>query len=117
MFDSLASVQQALLTAGLSDESTNVQTQKRWYRRLSQRAAVSLILTEHPELGVSVLMIQRAIHPGDPWSGQMGFPGGKVDPEDDHITATALRECQEELALDINVLSRIGRLSDILARP
>ena len=44
-----------------------------------------------------VLMIQRAKHKGDPWSGHMAFPGGKYEPEDDSLWETALRECKEEL--------------------
>jgi 8-oxo-dGTP pyrophosphatase MutT (NUDIX family) len=91
--------------------------QKKWYRALSQRAAVAIIVQEHPELGPAFLMIQRAEKDGDPWSGQMAFPGGKHDTDDEHITHTALRESFEELGLEENLLQRFGRLSDILARP
>lgn len=76
-----------------------------------------MIVCDHTELGPSLLMIQRAIHKHDPWSGQMAFPGGKHDTDDAHITATALRELSEELSIDDQHLSRFGRLSDILARP
>ncbi|OED50976.1 hypothetical protein ACH42_00455 [Endozoicomonas sp. (ex Bugula neritina AB1)] len=90
---------------------------KKWYRSLSQRAAVCMIAADKPGLGLSLLMIQRATVEGDPWSGQMAFPGGKQDTHDPHITATALREAKEELAIGSEHLQRIGRLSDILARP
>lgn len=33
-------------------------------------------------------------------AGQVAFPGGRADPEDDSPVATALREAQEEVALD-----------------
>jgi 8-oxo-dGTP pyrophosphatase MutT (NUDIX family) len=33
-------------------------------------------------------------------SGQVAFPGGKIDPEDDGPAAAALREAHEEVALD-----------------
>lgn len=91
--------------------------QKKWYRALSQRAAVAIIVHDHPQLGPSFLMIQRAEREGDPWSGQMAFPGGKHDTDDQHITHTALREIEEELGVKGGLLRRFGRLSDILARP
>jgi 8-oxo-dGTP pyrophosphatase MutT (NUDIX family) len=91
--------------------------QKKWYRALSQRAAVAIIVEDHPQLGLAFLMIQRAEREGDPWSGQMAFPGGKHDTDDQHITHTALREIEEELGVPGKSLHRFGRLSDILARP
>lgn len=93
------------------------QANKKWYRSLAQRAAVSIIVDDKPDLGAAFLMIQRAEHNGDPWSGQMAFPGGKHDGDDANITQTALRECYEELGIEANALNRFGRLSDILARP
>lgn len=117
MFESVADLKQAVLSSGFSDSSTSLNASKKWYRALSQRAGVCIIVCEHPELGPALLMIQRAIHEGDPWSGQMAFPGGKHDTNDVHITATALRELSEELAIDATPLTRFGRLSDILARP
>ena len=93
------------------------QGQKKWYRSLSQRAAVCMIAQDRPDLGLSLLMIQRATVEGDPWSGQMAFPGGKQDADDPNITLTALREAEEELSINSEHLTRIARLSDILARP
>ena len=40
-----------------------------------RRAAVALILS-HTGSGYRMLFIERATHPGDPWSGNIGFPGG-----------------------------------------
>lgn len=93
------------------------QANKKWYRRLCTRAAVAIILYDHPDLGLSCLMIERASAEGDPWSGQMAFPGGKSDIDDDNITLTALRESFEELSIDQQAISRVSRLSDIMARP
>ena len=47
------------------------------------RAAVAIILQETAEDGVSVLIIERARHDGDPWSGALAFPGGRLEPGED----------------------------------
>lgn len=106
-----------MLDASLTETFRHYPAQKKWYRALSQRAGVSILLDDRPNIGLSILMIQRAHHEADPWSGQMAFPGGKSDDDDEHITATALRESFEELNIHDSDVSRVGRLSDILARP
>lgn len=93
------------------------QGEKKWYRHLSRRAAVAIIINPEHSLGPSLLMIERAKAEGDPWSGQMAFPGGKTDLVDANITQTACRESFEELAIEQNSIKRIARLSDILAKP
>ncbi len=88
---------------------------KKWYRRFVSRSAVALIVREAAD-GPEVLMIERAEREGDPWSGQMAFPGGKSDHGDKNNFHTALRETHEEIGLDIDVHSQyLARLSDILS--
>jgi 8-oxo-dGTP pyrophosphatase MutT (NUDIX family) len=50
----------------------------------------------------SVLFIRRAARPGDPWSGDMAFPGGRHEPTDPDLRHTAMRETAEELGLDLS---------------
>ncbi|HXK09347.1 MAG TPA: CoA pyrophosphatase [Vicinamibacteria bacterium] len=64
------------------------------------RAAVALVLREGKE-GVEILFIRRAEHEKDPWSGHMGFPGGRAEPDDPSPEATAVRETLEETGLDL----------------
>ena len=80
---------------------------------VTRKAAVAAILRDG-DGGVELLFIRRAEHPRDPWSGQMGLPGGRVDPGDASPLAAALRETREEIALDLEALGRpLGRLSEV----
>jgi 8-oxo-dGTP pyrophosphatase MutT (NUDIX family) len=83
------------------------------------RAAVALILrgAESGAAGVpEVLLIERARHPEDPWSGHMAFPGGRVDPSDPHPRAAAERETLEEVGLSLAGAETLGRLDDLEGR-
>jgi 8-oxo-dGTP pyrophosphatase MutT (NUDIX family) len=79
------------------------------------RAAVALVLRDAPA-GPDVLLIERARHPEDPWSGHMAFPGGRVDPGDLHTRAAAERETLEEVGLSLAGAEQIGRLDDLEGR-
>ena len=57
----------------------------------------------------TVLLTRRAVHMST-HSGQVAFPGGKVDPEDASIHATALREAHEEVGLHARHVQIIGQL-------
>ncbi len=46
-------------------------------------------------------------------SGQISFPGGKVDDTDADLTAAALREADEELGIDPRTVHVLGRLGDV----
>ena len=45
------------------------------------RAAVAIMVRE-ARAATEMLMIRRATREGDPWSGHMGFPGGRRDAGD-----------------------------------
>lgn len=75
-------------------------------------AAVALIL-RYSAAGQEVLFIERARHDADPWSGDLGFPGGKVEADDRDERRTAERETREEIALDLETARYLGRLADI----
>ena len=91
--------------------------EKKLLRRFMKRSAVAMILqVRHDE--PHILMIKRAQRKGDPWSGHMAFPGGRMDPEDRNGFAVAVRETGEEIGLYLGERDRcIGRLSELNARP
>ena len=61
-------------------------------------AAVLVPLVEHAD-EPSILLTRRADHL-EKHSGQVAFPGGKVEDSDDSPIAAALREAEEEIGLD-----------------
>ena len=86
-------------------------------RPLMKRSAVAMIL-QIRQGELHILMIKRAEREGDPWSGHMAFPGGRMDKADANGYAVAVRETEEEVGLTLGPRDRcLGRLSDFRARP
>lgn len=84
----------------------------------ARRAAVAALLHPALDTGVtSILLIKRSERPGDRWSGQMAMPGGRSQPEDDGLLATARRECCEEVGVDPGEDSLLGSMDPLAARP
>ncbi len=91
-----------------------------------RNAAVALIL--RPPSGVDdpavrrcdFLAIRRAESDGDPWSGQMALPGGRLDRADPGLLGAAIRETCEETGVDLYgpaaVLGRIEALRPMAVR-
>lgn len=79
------------------------------------RASVAAVLRVGVH-GPEVLLIKRAEHPDDPWSGHMAFPGGREEEQDDDLVQTAVRETREEIGIDLaRAATLLGPLDDVEA--
>ncbi|MBV8605132.1 MAG: CoA pyrophosphatase [Pelomonas sp.] len=74
------------------------------------QAAVLVPLVERPE-GLSLLLTRRTAHLRA-HAGQISFPGGGAEAEDDSPEATALRETREEIGLAAEHIEVLGRLNE-----
>jgi NTP pyrophosphohydrolases including oxidative damage repair enzymes len=67
--------------------------------RIMIDAAIMIPVYRAADGSLRIVMILR--NPGGVHGGQIAFPGGKRDPEDETMLDTALREVREELGLDV----------------
>jgi 8-oxo-dGTP pyrophosphatase MutT (NUDIX family) len=79
-----------------------------------RRAAVALVLRGHTE-GPELLIIKRSEAERDHWSGHLALPGGRMEPEDESLLVTAMRETFEEVGIDLRaggeVVARLGTVT------
>jgi 8-oxo-dGTP pyrophosphatase MutT (NUDIX family) len=72
-------------------------------------AAVLVPVVDRPEPGVILTLRPETMRRH---AGQVSFPGGRIDPEDDDAVAAALREAEEEIGLPRGEVEVIG-IADI----
>lgn len=77
-------------------------------------AGVLVLIAPGPDGSARVILTERPTYDGL-HSGEISFPGGKVEPGDVDIVATALREATEEVGLDPAAagLTIVGRLDEV----
>ena len=82
-----------------------------------RRAAILLALRARADGEPELLMIKRAEAEGDPWSGHIACPGGRMEPDDRDLAVTAVRETLEETGVDVARDGRLlGHLDDLYPR-
>ena len=105
-----AELQPAALRRRFSEPPTwapEVVAEPVWTEGSPRHASVliPILMREHP----TVLLTQRTLHLST-HSGQVAFPGGKVEAGDADAAATALREAQEEIGLEPAFVQVLGLL-------
>jgi 8-oxo-dGTP pyrophosphatase MutT (NUDIX family) len=103
---------QRRLAAGLQQPTGPVQPESA-LDPSTNWAAVAVIVAPEPD---SVLLIRRAERDGDPWSGHIGLPGGRLDQDDSNLIETARREAAEEVGWTLPPDRLLGRLPDVWPR-
>ena len=82
-----------------------------------KEAAVALVLVPRASDDADLLLIRRATRDGDPWSGQIGLPGGLLSPGDRSLEEAAIRETMEEVGLDLQAAGLVlGALDELRPR-
>lgn len=79
-------------------------------RSLAEAAVLLLVRPADP---LELLLIERAEKEGDPWSGHMALPGGRREPRDADLLATALRETDEETGIVVPHGHVLGGLDEL----
>ena len=102
----LADVRAAMETAG-----SPVRSERETMPGIDLASAVLAPLYEHH--GDLYVVLTRRTWQLRSHSGEVSFPGGRQDPEDLDLWATALREADEEIALDASSVERIGELDHL----
>ena len=75
-------------------------------------AVVAILLWDEPRRGLQTLLVQRAEREGDPWSGQIGLPGGRVKQRAETPRTALHREVKEEVGIKLEEVGvELGSLS------
>lgn len=77
----------------------------------SRFAAVAIIVSVTEESS-ELFLIKRTVHPNDPWSGQIGLPGGHHETKDKDLSETAIRETVEETTITLTHDHLICQIDD-----
>lgn len=76
-------------------------------------AEAAVLLAVRATDPLELLLIERAEKEGDPWSGHMALPGGRREPDDRDLLATALRETMEETRIQVPQEAVLGALDEV----
>jgi 8-oxo-dGTP pyrophosphatase MutT (NUDIX family) len=80
------------------------------------RESAVLILFYPSDNQVFIPLILRPQYDGV-HGGQMAFPGGRAEKEDENLIRTALREAQEEIGVRVSDIKVLGKLTKLFIPP
>ncbi|OGD53988.1 hypothetical protein A3K81_00560 [Candidatus Bathyarchaeota archaeon RBG_13_60_20] len=80
----------------------------------SAHAAVAILVRPTTD-DLEFFLVKRAEALGDPWSGDMAFPGGKKTPGDRSLMDTVAREVREETGIDLDASRAVGFMEPLFS--
>jgi 8-oxo-dGTP pyrophosphatase MutT (NUDIX family) len=98
-----------LTPQSLIEKLTKQLSPKPW----SHAQAAVAILVKPNQNDLEFFLVKRAEVDDDPWSGDMAFPGGKKNFQDQTLVDTAIREVLEETSIDLSKREVIGFIEPI----
>lgn len=99
--------------AGYGDHRWNPGIEPLFFQRPLRDAAVLVPVVDHGEQ--ATLLLTKRAEQLRSHSGQVAFPGGRIDPTDGSPEEAALREAEEEIGLDRSFVDVIGRMPDYVS--
>lgn len=81
---------------------------------LKRRPAAVAVVVVAGDSGDELLVVRRAMYPGDPWSGHIALPGGSSEPGDHSLEETARRETLEETGIDLAESECVAALGSVV---
>ncbi len=93
----------------LIEKLTRQLSPKPW----SHAQAAVAILVKPKQNDIELFLVKRAEVDDDPWSGDMAFPGGKKNLQDQTLVDTVEREVLEETNIDLHKIDVIGFMEPI----
>ncbi len=85
-------------------------------QKTARKAAVMVLFYPGDNSETHMILILRRTYKGV-HSNQVGFPGGKVEPEDKNLQDTALRETEEEVGVPVASIEVVTALTNIYIPP
>lgn len=82
-------------------------------REPGEGSSAVLVAVSRGERDEPMLLYTRRASTMRRHAGEVSFPGGRIDPSDEHPLAAALREAEEEVGLRVDDVSVLGHLTDM----
>ncbi len=102
-----------MLTIERIEQRLNAYQPRQRQAQVARHAAVAMLLRDRGR-ETEVMFIRRAEHDKDPWSGDLGFPGGGIEPLDSSPRTAAERETWEEVGLRLHEKNYLGQNDDLI---
>src|ERR671934_1643288 len=101
------------ITEASALNTSSEQDMRPWPRPGTDYRKASVLILLYPRAGEDYVIFTRRTDTVEHHKGQISLPGGSQDPTDPDAVYTALRETQEELGIDPNLLEVVATLKEV----